>query len=159
MVRQSGWATLAAAVEREVTTIFRGAAREMYVRLADRNNSSQTAGSPLASGHYSASMRIGIGAPDTSVADIDDTYHYPPAYRHKYSVWNLPRPTIQATPMSIVNGRLAPFRLGDIVYISNSAAYSVVIEDGRSGTRGSWQKPRGVFFTTLDDLFQQQGWY
>ena len=156
---QTGWANHAAEMEREITGIYRDAAREMYLRLADRDDSSANSGSPLASGHYSASMRIGIGAPDTSVEQVDTGYHYPSAARHKFSVWNLPPPTISRTPMSVVRNWLSGYRLGDVVYISNSTSYAVVIEDGRIGKNGSWQKPRGVFLPTLDGLFAQQGWY
>lgn len=159
MLRQAGWSTLGRETEKEITDLFRGAAHAMYEHLADRDDSSKDSGSPLASGHYSASMRIGLDSPDTSVAPVDSNYNYPPPSRHKYSAYNLPRATVPETPKSVVRGWLAPFKLGQTVYISNSAAYAIVIEDGRRGKRGSWQKPRGVFVPTLDKLFQQQGWY
>lgn len=159
MIRQAGWSTLGRDTEREITEIFRGAAHSMYDHLADRDDSSTDSGSPLASGHYSASMRIGLDAPDGSVAVRDRTYNYPSPQQHKYVASNLPRPTIPATPRGVVRNWLKPFKLGQTVYISNSTAYAIVIEDGRRGKKGSWQKPRGVFLSTLDKLFQQSGWY
>jgi hypothetical protein len=104
-------------------------------------------------------MRIGLNAPNVSVAPIDRGYVYPRPSVHKYSVHNLPAPTIRSTPSSVVTAWLRPFRLGQTIYISNSTSYAITIEDGRRGKNGSWQKPRGVFLTTLDKLFRQQGWY
>lgn len=159
MIRQRGWNTLAADVEREVTGIYRGAARAMYEHLADRDDTSTDSGSPLASGQYSASMRIGLGSADTSSAPKDRGYHYPSPDIHKYSVYNLPRPTIARTPRGVVDGWLRGFRLGQSIHISNATAYAIVLENGRRGKRGSWQKPKGIFQTTLDKLFAQSGWY
>ena len=159
MLRQHGWANIGRQVETDVTGVYRTAARQMYERLADPNDSSDDSGSPLASGHYAASMRIGLNAPDTSVARVDDAYAYPLPGRHQFNRWNLPRATIPGVPRSVVSRWLRPFRLGQTIYISNSSAYAIVIEDGRQGKQGSWQKPKGVFLTTLEKLFRQQGWY
>ena len=158
MIRVSGWSGLDASVRRDVTGIYRDAARLMFDSLADTDNSSLDSGAPLASGHYAASMRIGLNASDTSVAPIDSSYNYPSPAQHHYSRWNLPAPTIGPVASSTITNWLRPFKLGDIVYLSNSSAYAIVIENGRRGKNGSWQKPRGVFLPTLTKLFQQQGW-
>lgn len=131
----------------------------MYETIVDRDDTSVDSGSPLASGHYSASTRIGLDSPNTSVAPIDSSYNYPSPEVHKYSVYNLPRPTIRATPSSVVTAWLRPFRLGQTIYISNASAYAVTIERGRRGKNGSWQKPRGVYLSSLNKLFHSQGWY
>lgn len=159
MIRTSGWNTLSRDIEKEVTGIFRGAALVMYDSLADRDGSGPDGGSPLASGHYSASFRVGLNGVDATTAREPTEYDYPPPEIHKYNAWNLPSPVIRPTPRSVVKTWLRPFKLGDTIHISNSTAYAVVIESGRRGKRGSWQRPHGVILPTLDKLFQQNGWY
>lgn len=158
MLRVSGWSTLGAKIEREVTNTFRGHARLMYEAIADRDNDSKVAGSPIASGHYSANVRVGMNRADLTIGPRDRSYNYPSPRRHKYSRYNLPQATIQAPPRTVVTSWFAPFKLGDRVHISNATAYAVVIENGRQGKKGSWQKPRGVFKSTVDELIRQMGW-
>lgn len=158
-VREKGWSALAGQTENELRGIYVGAATAMFMALADRDDTSKGSGSPLASGHYSASMRIGINAADTSVARVDDAYEYPMPSKHLYNTGNLPRPTIPGVARTQVRAWLRGFKLGDRIHFSNSAEYAGVIEKGRRGKDGSWQKPMGVLLPTLDKLFQQKGWY
>lgn len=158
VVRQTGWAKLSAGTEDDLAGIFRDAVRVMHAELADRDNTAGT-GSPLASGHFSASMRIGVGQADTSVAPVDHAYKYPKPSVHQYNAYNLPAPTIKPASKASVNAALKPFSVGQTVFISNSSEYAAIIEDGRKGLDGSWQRPRGVFLHTLDELFKRQGWF
>lgn len=158
-VREKGWGALSNQTESDVRAVCVDAAFAMFVHLADRADGSEDSGSPLASGHYSASMRIGINQPDTSVAPSDGDYKYPTPEQHQHNAGALPRPTIPRVSRQQIRSWLRPFRLGDTIILSNSADYAGVIEDGRRGKKGSWQKPRGVFLPTLDKLFQQKGWY
>lgn len=160
-LRSQGWNNLATDIEREVSTIYRDAARVMYEQLAERDGTDPGSGSPLASGQYSASMRIGLDRTDMTSAPRDRGYHYPSPERHKYSGHNLPPATIRATPRSVVSAWLRPFRLSQHrqIVISNASAYAIVLEEGRRGKTGSWQRPKGIFLPTLDKLFAQNGWY
>jgi hypothetical protein len=158
MMRESGWSKISDQIDDDLRKVCVGAATTMYVHLADRDDSSKDSGSPLASGHYSASMRIGINRSVADVAQEDGLYDYPSSSQHQFSAHNLHPPTIAPTPMSAVKSWLRPFKLGDAIHISNASAYALQIEKGRRGKYGSWQKPRGVFLTTLDKLFRQNGW-
>lgn len=158
-LRENGWLRLADGVEKEARDIFANAALVMFERISDRDDTSLGSGSPLASGHYSASMRLGINASDATVARVDANYDYPKPSVHLYKVGLLPPPTIPGVKRGYAKAALAAFKLGDRVHISSSVDYAIIIEDGRIGKTGSWQKPIGVFLPTLDKLFQQKGWY
>jgi len=102
-------------------------------------------GSPVASGRYTASMRVELNRIDPSAEPEDEGYDYPPAEVHKYNPRNLPRRTIANRPISRIAAKLRGFRLGDTIYISNSVPYVRRIEVGRH----SWQTPDGVFEVTV----------
>lgn len=160
MLRERGWRNLSDGIENDLRKIYSGAALTMYDRIADRDDSSDDAGSPLASGRFSASVRIGLDTVDrTTAPDTRKTYHYPPPSKHLYNRFNLPRPVLRSTPRSVVKAWLRPFKLGQTIHISNAVSYAITVEDGRRGKVGSWQKPKGVFKTTLAKLFQEKGWY
>lgn len=119
---------------------IRSAALLMYSELT-YNIREEGHGSPVASGRYASSMRVGINQIDASTAPADPTYRYPKGHGPR----PLPDRTIKNTAVSRVAALLRTFKLGDTVYVSNSLPYSRKIEVGGH----SWQAPGGVFFPTV----------
>lgn len=100
-------------------------------------------GSPIASGRYVASFRLGINGIDTSSAPADPTY--------VYDRDNLAPRTIRNDAISSVAAKLRTFKLGDDIFISNSVPYVRRIEVGKH----SWQAPDGVFRPTVAKVMVQ----
>lgn len=119
--------------------------QELFAELVRRHADGGAGGSPVASGRFTASMRVGINAIDHSVAPRDPSYRYPSAEVHRYNADNLPKRTLRGVPASRVASALRAFKLGDTIFISNSLPYGPGIE--RSGH--SWQTREGVFETTV----------
>lgn len=125
----------------ESTEFFRGFTQELYAELVKDAKDGGPGGSPVASGRFAASMRVGVNEIDTSTAPADPEYKYPPGSGPR----PLPPRTIRNVPASQVSAKLRRFKLGDRIYLSNSAPYSRRIETGR----WSWQTPDGVFGPTV----------
>jgi hypothetical protein len=104
-------------------------------------------GSPVASGRLASSMRLSIGRIDSGTAAADPNYKYPPGKGRR----PLPARTIANGPISSVSLALRAFRLGQIIYITNSVPYIRRIEVGGH----SWQTPGGVFGPTMRKVMTQ----
>lgn len=127
----------------EATEVIRAVAIDAYSEL--QKPSDEKGGSPIASGQYAASMRLSLNYIDRSFAPADPAYDYPPPSVHKYDRANLPGRSIRNRPISGVSAKLRNFRLGDTIFISNSAPHAREIEVGGK----SWQTPDGVFEYTM----------
>lgn len=130
----------------ESTEAIRSIGQELFSSLSTRAaDSGGQGGSPVASGRYVASMRLGINAIDTSADAGDSAYDYPSAEKHQYQVGNLPGRTRRSVAAGRIAAKLRTFKLGDVILISNSVPYARRIEqDGHS-----WQTPSGVFEVTV----------
>lgn len=129
----------------EATETIRAAALELYSELTTaRRDAGGAFGSPVASGRYVASTRLGINQIDSSVEPRDPNYRYPPGRGPRA----LPPRTIRNRAISSVAARLRTFKLGDTIYVSNSLPYSRRIEIGGH----SWQTPDGVFGPTVRNV-------
>lgn len=123
----------------EATESIRSVALSAYEDLQADVKAAGDHGSPVASGRYASSIRVGINAIDTSTAPADPQYVYERPLN--------PR-TINNNPVSRIAALLRTFKLGDTIYLSNSVPYARKIEVGRH----SWQAPEGVFEPTFRRL-------
>lgn len=130
----------------EAKNAFIAVSQELYAELVERaQDKTEPGGSPVASGRYAASMRVGLNRIDSDTAPEDTNYKYPDASVHKYDADNLPRRTRTNVPASRIANLLRTLKLGDTIYFSNSVPYARRIEvDGHS-----WQTPQGVFEPTV----------
>lgn len=104
-------------------------------------------GAPVASGRLAGSMRIALNQIDGSAEPADRSYRYPPGKGPR----PLPPRTIPNVKASTVAAILRRFKLGDVIYISNSVPYIRRVElHGHS-----WQTPGGVFGPTIRKLLRQ----
>lgn len=120
----------------EATEAIRSVALALYSDLQVDAKTVAGYGSPVASGRYASSIRVGINRIDPTTAPRDPSYKYQRPLR--------PR-TIRNQPVSRIAALLRTWRLGDTIYISNSVPYARRIELGRH----SWQTPDGVFGPTV----------
>lgn len=117
---------------------IRSVALDAYTTLQEDAKESDV-GSPIASGRYVSSMRVGINQIDPSSEPEDPNYRYPTEGR------DLPPRTINNRAVARVSALLRTFKLGDTIFLSNSVPYARRIErDGHS-----WQAPDGVFEPTF----------
>lgn len=136
----------------EAQESIRSMAQEFYADVVIRSKDSpEPGGSPVASGRFAASWRLEINGMDTSVADKDRSYRYPPASAHKYNADNLPRRTRKNVNASAIAAKLRAFKLGDQIFISNALPYARRIETGAH----SWQTPQGVLEVTARQIVKK----
>lgn len=128
----------------EATEVIRTVGLSLYSDMQTDAKTVAGYGSPVASGRFAGSLRLGVNQIDRSVEPPDPNYRYPPG--------NGPRPlpprTIRNQPISRIAALLRTFRLGDTIYISNSVPYARRIETGGH----SWQTPDGAFGPTVRRL-------
>lgn len=89
---------------------------------------------PVDTGRLRGSWQIGIGAPDLTVTEGDDT---------------------GLAAIQRARARLAVAFLGKQVHISNNVHYAQVIEAGRIGNTGSFQAPQGMMRITVQKYIQR----
>lgn len=127
----------------------RSIAQLLYSELAqDQLSVGGAWGSPVASGRFAGSMRIGIGHVDTSTAPADPNYRYPHGARSRAQI---PPRTIRNQTAQSVAAKLRGWKLGQEINISNSVPYVRRIEIGGH----SWQTPDGVFGVTVAHVLSQ----
>lgn len=116
-------------------------AQEAYSELVKNAREAGPTGSPVASGRFAGSFRVGINQIDPSTEPRDPNYRYPPGTGPR----PLPPRTIRNQKAALIAAVLRKFKLGDTIFISNSVPYVRRIELGRH----SWQTPDGVFAPTM----------
>lgn len=136
-----------ARVVAEAINAIRAVALETYSELTTPISQAVEFGSPVASGRFVSSMRIGINQIDTTTSPPDPGYHYPAGKGPRA----LPPRTIANNRISAASAKLQAFTLGDTVYITNSVPYVRRIEVGGH----SWQAPNGVFGPTVRNVIRK----
>lgn len=136
----------------EAQESIRSMAQEFYADVVERSaDRSEPGGSPVASGRFAASWRVGLNSLDTSVAAKDPNYRYPSPDVHKYNPNNLPTRTRRNVAASAIAAKLRTFKLGDTIYISNALPYARRIE----AAAWSWQTPQGVLEVTARQIVRK----